>query len=77
MTQLTGIHDRKLWIARNWAKVGRPSHAKPGVIVVWVHHVGKALAVKGNRILVHSGNDGNAVRNRWRSTAGVIAFREI
>jgi len=26
---------------------------------------------------VHSGNDGNAVRTRWRSLFGVIAFRWV
>jgi len=77
MTKITGHHDRKLWIARNWAHIGRASRAKPGVAVVWPHHVGKVLAVQAGRILVLSGNDGNAVRKRWRSTRGVIAFREL
>ena len=77
MTQLTGIRDRALWIARNWAHVGTPTHAQPGVIVVWPHHVGKITAVDGRRIKVLSGNDGHAVRNRWRSMRGIIALRKV
>lgn len=71
-----GISDRSLWVARNWARVG---HAAPGpqagAIVVWRHHVGLIRAAEGNRILVLSGNDGRAVRERWRSIRGVIAYR--
>ena len=77
MTRLTGIHDRALWLARNWARVGAPTRARAGAVVVWPHHVGRVEAVKGNRILVLSGNDGHAVRTRWRSLRGVIAFRSV
>lgn len=72
-----GMLDRSLWVASNWAHVGSPTHAKPGAIVVWPHHVGQVKAVNGSKILVLSGNDGHAVRTRWRTTRGVIAFREI
>lgn len=74
-----GINDRSLWLARNWARVGRPAHGPaPGVIVVWRGHVGKITAVEGpGRIRVLSGNDGRAVRERVRSTAGVIAYRFV
>lgn len=77
MAKITGMHDRSLWLARNWARVGRPTHARPGAIVVWRHHVGRVIAVSGSRILVHSGNDGHRVRTRWRTTRGVIAFRSV
>lgn len=71
-----GMVNRALWLARNWAHVGSNiGRPVPGAIVVWRHHVGKITAVAGNRIRVLSGNDGRAVRERWRSTAGVIAYR--
>jgi hypothetical protein len=71
-----GISNRSLWLARNWASVGHPAGGpQPGAIVVWRHHVGTIKAVEGGRILVLSGNDGRAVRERWRTTAGVIAYR--
>lgn len=71
-----GMPKRDLWLARNWAHVGRPAHGPaPGVIVVWSHHVGKITAVSGNRIRVLSGNDGRRVRDRWRTVRGVIAYR--
>jgi hypothetical protein len=70
-----GMRDRSLWLARNWAHVGSSSGPRPGAIVVWRHHVGKITAVNGHRIRVLSGNDGRRVRERWRTTAGVIAYR--
>lgn len=71
-----GIQNRSLWVARNWAAVGHPAGGPgAGVIAVWRHHVGLIKAVEGNRILVLSGNDGRAVRERWRTTAGIIAYR--
>lgn len=73
-----GIQDRSLWLARNWATVGNPvSGPQVGAIAVWRHHVGKITAVDGNRILLLSGNDGRAVRERWRSMRGIIAFRTM
>ena len=40
-------------------------------------NVGKVTAVDGHRIKVLSGNDGRRVRDRWRTTAGVIAYRWV
>lgn len=72
----SGAHARRLWVARAWAREGRPaSGPQVGAVVVWRHHVGIITAVDGRMIRVLSGNDGNAVRDRWRSTAGVIAYR--
>lgn len=69
-------HRRDLWLARNWARVGSPAHGpRVGAVVVWRHHVGKITEVSGNRIRVLSGNDSRAVRNRWRTVRGVIAYR--
>lgn len=72
-----GIPDRALWLARNWARVGSPAPGPaPGVIAVWRHHVGVVTSVAGpGRIVLLSGNDGRAVRERERSTRGVIAWR--
>lgn len=75
--RMFGLRDRSLWLARNWAHVGRPTHAKPGAVVVWRGHVGRVEAVAPGRILVTSGNDGHAVRTRWWSTRGVIAYRAV
>lgn len=70
-----GISGRDLWLARNWARVGRPSSPQGANIAVWRHHVGKVIAVAFGRIKLLSGNDGRAVRERWRSARGVIAYR--
>lgn len=79
-----GINDRSLWLARNWAHVGSPaSGPAPGVIAVFARgrrggHVGQITAVLGpGRIMLLSGNDGRAVRERERSTRGVIAYRNV
>lgn len=79
MSQHLGMHDRRLWLARNWASVGRPaSGPAPGVIGVMSHHVFKVLAVLGpGRVLAISGNDSHAVRTRSRSTRGVFAWRQV
>lgn len=71
-----GLSDRSLWLARRWASIGTDAGGpRVGAIVVWRHHVGTITAVAGHRIKVLSGNDGRAVRDRWRTTAGVIAYR--
>ena len=49
-----------------------------GVVVVWPHHVGIITGQAPNgEWLVHSGNDGGAVRTRARSLRGAIAFRRV
>lgn len=75
--QQLGIKDKKFNLARNWAYIGSPAHGPaPGVIAVWRHHVGFVTAVPGpGRIILKSGNDGRAVRERERSTKGIIAYR--
>lgn len=73
-----GLSDHSLWQARRWAGIGSPAHGpQVGAIAVWRHHVGQVRAIDGKRILLLSGNDGHAVRIRWRSTSGVIAYRVI
>lgn len=76
--KVLGLPDRALWLARNWATVGTAlTHPVPGAIAVWRHHVGKITAVAPGRIKLLSGNDGHAVRDRWRSARGVIAYRAL
>jgi len=73
-----GIGDRKLWLARNWASVGRSAGGpRLGAVVVWRHHVGIITGRAGGKWVVKSGNDGHAVRERPRSVSGAIAFRAV
>jgi hypothetical protein len=46
---------------------------------VWPHHVGviRGGPNSSGEYLVESGNDGHAVRTRYRSLSGVIAFRYV
>jgi hypothetical protein len=77
--QHLGKPDRKLWLARNWAREG-VSAGGPGVgvVVVWAHHVGVITGQAANGLwIVLSGNDGGAVRERPRSVSHAIAFRRL
>lgn len=71
--------DRRLWLAREWATEGKPAPGpEVGVVVVWRHHVGVIVGkTDAGQWIIHSGNDGNAVRTRPRSVAGAIAFRYV
>ena len=63
-------------LARSWAHYGSNAGGPTvGAIVVWPHHVGKIVGQQNGQWIVHSGNDGHAVRTRPRSLAGAIAFR--
>lgn len=60
-----------------WTRWGRAVVAQIGAIVVWPHHVGKIIGRTPNGAwIIRSGNDGHAVRERPRSVAGAIAFRQ-
>jgi hypothetical protein len=73
-----GMANRNLWLARNWASVGRNAGGpRVGAIVVWRHHVGIITGRAGSKWIIKSGNDGNAVRERPRSIARAIAFRGV
>lgn len=75
----TGSKARQLWLARNWASMFPRVALAPGYVAVFARgrrggHVGKIVAVHNNgTITLTSGNDGNAVRTRARSTRGLIA----
>lgn len=77
LRQQLGVADRAYNLARKWAGIGTPAHGPaPGVIAVWPHHVGLVTGVPGpGRIILKSGNDSRAVRERERSTRGIIAYR--
>lgn len=73
-----GLHDRSLWLARNWSRVGQSLDGpRKNAVVVWRHHVGLVIGVQPGKIMVLSGNDGHRVRARWRSMRGVIAWRDV
>jgi len=78
LRQIEHVADPAFNRAIAWAHYGRRAAAPAsGVIVVWPHHVG---VIRGGpdvagRWLVESGNDGGAVRRRFRSLAGAIALR--
>lgn len=74
-----GIHDARLNLARAWAYVGVNAYGPArDVIAVWPHHVGIITEnLGGGLIRVLSGNDGDAVRERVRSTRGIIAYRKV
>ena len=80
MMQLKHKSDRRLARAIEWAREGVDAGVPgAGVVVVWPHHVGEIRGGPNARgqWLVHSGNDGDAVRTRWRSLLGAIAFRWV
>lgn len=72
---------RDLWVARNWTTYGKPANGPaPGVIAVYGRgaggHVGIVTAVKrAGFVVLKSGNDNGKVRERERTTDGVIAWR--
>lgn len=80
MRHVFGIADPSLNLARNWARQGSNAGGpQVGAVVVWPHHVG---VIRGGpdgsgEWLIESGNDGNAVRTRYRSLRGAIAFRYV
>jgi hypothetical protein len=79
LSSYLGKPDRRLALARAWAREGYNA-AGPGigVVVVWPHHVGVITGQASNgQWIIHSGNDGGAVRTRPRSIAGAIAFRRV
>lgn len=68
-------------LARAWASYGRPSSPKPGAIGVMNGHVGVVKEVKGNRVVLVSGNHAGKSGNRKVGVGSYpmsrfIAFRE-
>lgn len=79
-----GLTDRSLWLARNWARVGRGiSHPQEGAIVVMSRgskggHVGIIQDVADNGdLVVLSGNHNNRVGVGTYPRKRVIAYRLI
>jgi len=78
MRQVEHVADPSYNRAANWAHYGRPAFGPArGVVVVWPHHVGviRGGPDSAGDWLVESGNDGHAVRRRFRSLRGAIALR--
>ncbi|MGD9503015.1 MAG: hypothetical protein AB7V40_11090 [Methyloceanibacter sp.] len=68
-------------LARAWAQYGKPTAAKPGAIGVMNGHVGVVKEVKGNRVILVSGNHAGKSGNRKVGVGSYpmsrfIAFRE-
>jgi hypothetical protein len=73
MRHVFGVADPRLNLARNWAGVGSSAGGP---------QVGAVVVIRGGpngngEWLVESGNDGGAVRTRYRSLRGAIAFRNV
>jgi hypothetical protein len=80
MRHVFGSADARLNVAGNWASVGSNAGGPQlGAVVVWPHHVGviRGGPDSNGQWLVESGNDGGAVRTRYRSIRGAIAFRYV
>ena len=79
LSKYLGKPDRRLALARSWASEGTNAGGPGiGVVVVWPHHVGIITGqTPDGQWIVHSGNDGGAVRTRARSLARAIAFRRV
>jgi hypothetical protein len=79
LSRYFGKSDRRLALAREWAREGYPAGGPGiGVVVVWRHHVGVITGRASNgQWIVHSGNDGGAIRTRARPVSGAIAFRRV
>jgi hypothetical protein len=80
MRHVFGVADPRLNLARNWASVGANAGGpQVGAVVVWPHHVGviRGGPDSNGDWLIESGNDGHAVRTRYRSLRGAIAFRHV
>lgn len=72
-----GLASTSLNLAINWARMGVSASPGNANVAVWRHHVGKVLAYRDGQILLQSGNDGHAVRTRWRPIRGVVALRRV
>jgi hypothetical protein len=58
---------------RNW---GKRTECRVGTVAIFRHrHVGKVVAVRRGGLLIVSGNDGNAVKTRWRSSRAISHCR--
>jgi hypothetical protein len=80
MRRVFGAADPRLNLARNWASAGSSAGGpQVGAVVVWSHHVGviRGGTNSSGEWLVESGNDGGAVRTRYRSLRGAIAYRHV
>lgn len=77
LRQQLGVADKAFNLARNWLHFGSPAPRDcVNCIAVWPHHVGIVTGRPGpGSIILKSGNDNHAVRERERSSRGIIGYR--
>jgi uncharacterized protein (TIGR02594 family) len=68
---------RDFRLARAWARVGRPSAARVGAVVVFRHHVTLLVRIVPGGFIGLGGNQGHRVRESRFSWRGVIAIRSV
>ena len=68
---------RDFRLARAWARVGQPSAARVGAIVVFRHHVTIVARIVPGGFIGLGGNQGRRVRESRFSWRGVIAIRSV
>jgi len=72
-----GVKDVAYNLAANWAHWGHAATAGIGAVVVYPHHVAQIVGpCHDGGCVMRSGNDGHAVRMRWRKLAGNIGIRQ-
>jgi hypothetical protein len=70
-----GLHTDGSRLARDAVRLGaRINRPEPGAIMVLRHHTGVVAAVRGDRVLVISGNHGGRVAESYYPIRSVIAF---
>ena len=59
-----------------WKRWGKRVTCRPGAVAVFRHrHVGLVTATRKGHIRVKSGNDGNAIKDRWRRASTIRECR--
>lgn len=77
MRQWLGVADTAFNLAAHWVHWGHPASPAPGAVVVYPHHVAQIVGpCHDGGCVMRSGNDGNAIRTRWRKLAGNIGVRQ-
>ncbi len=76
MRQWLGVADAAFNLAAHWIHWGHPGSPALGAVVVYPHHVAQIVGpCHDGGCIMRSGNDGNAIRTRWRKLAGNIGVR--
>lgn len=77
-----GLRGTMSLAARSWLRWGKPCDPQPGAIGIWPRgkshwqgHVAIVKEVKGKRVKVVGGNQGNAVTEKWFDIDTALGFR--